>query len=130
MLESRLGAGCAAGLPSAVQLWASPSGSRSGGSTGRATTDADRSEAHSHQLSEAEKDDIVRLADTPQCRNLRPEQVVARLADGVLTVLRPSRHNAFVKLELPGGRRKERCSGQCWVSDFKQVSAAPSCRQP
>jgi putative transposase len=34
-----------------------------------------------HQLSEAEKDEIVRLANEPAHRNLSPEQVVAKLAD-------------------------------------------------
>lgn len=34
-----------------------------------------------HQLSEAEKDEIVRLANQPAYRNLSPEQVVAKLAD-------------------------------------------------
>jgi len=37
--------------------------------------------APAHQLSEAEKDEIVRLANQPAYRNLSPEQVVAKLAD-------------------------------------------------
>jgi putative transposase len=37
--------------------------------------------APAHQLSEAEKDEIVRVANQPAFRNLSPEQVVAKLAD-------------------------------------------------
>jgi transposase InsO family protein len=67
-------------------------------------------------LSEAEKDDIVRLANAPQCRNLSPEQVVAKLADDgvyvcsertlrrVLTERRLDRHRLHSKPSA--GRRK------------------------
>ncbi len=71
-----------------------------------------------HRLSDAEKDDIVRLANTPQCRNLSPEQVVAKLADDgiyvcserslrrVLAERRLDRHRLHSKPSA--GRRKPR----------------------
>lgn len=84
------------------------------------TTDRRRGprQAPSHRLSEAEKDDIVRLANSPQCRNLSPEQVVAKLADDgvyvcserslrrVLAERRLDRHRLRSKPSL--GRRKPR----------------------
>jgi transposase InsO family protein len=74
--------------------------------------------APAHRLSEAEKDDIVRLANSPQCRNLSPEQVVAKLADGgvyvcserslrrVLAERRLDRHR--LRSKPSAGRRKPR----------------------
>lgn len=71
-----------------------------------------------HRLSEAEKDDIVRLANSPQCRNLSPEQVVAKLADDgvyvcserslrrVLAERRLDRHR--LRSKPSAGRRKPR----------------------
>ena len=71
-----------------------------------------------HRLSEAEKDAIVRLANSPQYRNLSPEQVVAKLADDgvyvcserslrrVLAERRLDRHRLHSKPST--GRRKPR----------------------
>lgn len=74
--------------------------------------------APAHRLSEEEKDDIVRLANSPQCRNLSPEQVVAKLADDgvyvcserslrrVLAERRLDRHR--LRSKPSAGRRKPR----------------------
>jgi putative transposase len=67
--------------------------------------------APSHQLTEAEKDDIVRLANTPQCRNLSPEQVVARLADeGVYICSERSLRRVLAERRLDRHRQRSKPS--------------------
>ena len=75
--------------------------------------------APAHQLSEAEKDEIVLLANSPECRNLSPEQVVAKLADnGVYVCSERSLRRVLAQRDLDrhrlrskpsAGRRKPRC---------------------
>jgi transposase InsO family protein len=64
-----------------------------------------------HQLSETEKDEIVRLANQPAHRNLSPEQVVAKLADeGVYICSERSLRRVFAERDLDRHRQRSKPS--------------------
>lgn len=65
--------------------------------------------APKHQLSEAEKDEVVRLANQPSYRNLSPEQVVAKLADeGVYICSERSLRRVLAERRLDSHRERSK----------------------
>lgn len=64
-----------------------------------------------HQLSEAEKDEIVRLANQPAYRNLSPEQVVAKLAaEGIYVCSERSLRRVLAERRLDRYRQRSKPS--------------------
>jgi putative transposase len=69
--------------------------------------------ASRHQLSQAEKDEIVRLVNQPAYRNLSPEQAVAKLAgEGVYVCSERSLRRVFKECKQDSYRQRSRQASQ------------------